>query len=117
MKTLKKKGLILGLITSMKKEINLISRQLGLEPYLDFIVTSSDVGAPKPKPPVFLAALERANISAKEAIYVGDQYSTDVVGARGVDINPVLLDRYELFPEISDCPRIRTLTALPDIVW
>jgi FMN phosphatase YigB (HAD superfamily) len=117
MKTLKERGLILGLITSMKKEINLVSRQLGLEPYLDFTITSSDVRAPKPEPPLFLAALERAKINALEAIYVGDQYSTDVVGARVVGINPVLIDRYELFSEISDCPRIRTLTELPGIIW
>jgi HAD superfamily hydrolase (TIGR01549 family) len=116
MKTLKKRGLILGLITSMKKEINLISRQLGLEPYLDFTVTSSEVGAPKPEPPLFLAALERARVNAPEAIYVGDQYSTDVVGARAVGIIPVLIDRYGLFPEISDCRRIRTLTELLGIV-
>lgn len=117
MKTLKNNGLILGLITSMKKEINLIARQLGLDPYLDFTITSSDVGAPKPEPPVFLAALEHANTRAAEAVYVGDQYGTDVVGARGVGINPVLLDRYDLFPETSDCPRIRTLTELPNIIW
>ncbi|MDD5511192.1 MAG: HAD-IA family hydrolase [Dehalococcoidales bacterium] len=117
MKTLKNNGFILGLITSMKKEINLIAGQLGLEPYLDFTITSSDIRVPKPKPPVFLAALERASVRAAEAIYVGDQYSTDVVGAKGVGISPMLLDRYDLFPEITDCPRIRTLTELPSIIW
>ncbi len=117
MKTLKSSGLILGLITSMKEEINLISRQLGLEAYLDFTVTSSDVGVPKPEPPVFLSALKHADINAAEAIYVGDQYSTDVVGARGVGINPVLIDRYNVFPEIDDCPRIRTLVEIPNIIW
>jgi phosphoglycolate phosphatase-like HAD superfamily hydrolase len=55
------------------EEINLISRQLGLELYPDFIVTSSEVGAPEPNP-LFLLALERARINAPEAIYVGDQY-------------------------------------------
>jgi putative hydrolase of the HAD superfamily len=115
-KTLKKRGLVLGLITSMKKEIYIISRQLGLEPYLDFILTSSEVGAPKPEPPLFLAALERAKINAPEATYVGDQYSTDVVGARGVGINPILIDRYNLFPEVTDCPRIRSLAQLSELI-
>ena len=116
MQSLKERGIIMGLITSMRDEIIPISRNLGLEPYLDFIVTSSDVSSPKPKPPLFLKALERAGTEAEQAIYVGDQYSTDVVGARGAGINPVLLDRYGMFPEIDDCPRITGLSAIFDII-
>jgi len=73
-----------------------------------------EVGAGKPRPPMFLAALERAKVSPSEAIYVGDQYKLDVLGARGVGITPILIDRYDLFPEINDCPRIRTLTELAE---
>ena len=112
-KALKKQGLVIGLITSLSKDMNLICSQLGLEPYLDFVVTSKEVGSNKPEPPIFLAALERAKVNASEAVYVGDQYETDVVGARGVGINPVLIDRYDLFPEVSDCPRI---LALPEVL-
>jgi len=112
LKKLKKQGLIIGLITSLTKDMNLICRNLGLAPYLDFVVTSEDVGSNKPEPPIFLAALERAGVNASEAIYVGDQYETDVVGARGVGIKPILIDRYDLMPEVSDCPRIHSLTEL-----
>jgi HAD superfamily hydrolase (TIGR01549 family) len=112
---LKGKGLILGLITSMKNEIVIMCRRLGLAPYLDFIVTSSDVEAPKPEPPVFLKALERSGVDASSAMYVGDQYSTDVVGARSVGINPVLIDRYGVFNEVDDCPRVSRLDAILDI--
>jgi putative hydrolase of the HAD superfamily len=73
------------------------------------VVTSKEVGSNKPEPPIFLAALDRAGVSASEAVYVGDQYDTDVVGARGVGIKPILIDRYGLMPEVSDCPRIRSL--------
>ena len=57
-------------------------------------------------------ALERAGVRASEAVYVGDQYETDVVGARGGGINPVLIDRYDLLTKVSDCPRIHSLTEL-----
>jgi len=106
LKTLKQKGLILGLIS------NLYIGRASLGPYLDFVVTSKEVGSNKPEPLIFLAALERAGVKASEAIYVGDQYDTDVVGARGVGIKPILIDRYDLMPEVSDCPRIRRLTEL-----
>jgi putative hydrolase of the HAD superfamily len=112
LKKLKKRGLILGLITNLHKDVDIILSKLGLDPYLDFVVTSREVGADKPAPPIFLAALERARVDASEVVYIGDQYQTDVVGARGVGIEPILIDRYDLMPEVSDCPRIQGLTAL-----
>ena len=87
-------------------------RELGLTSYLDFVVNSQEVGANKPEPPIFLAALEKAGVEASEAVHVGDQYALDVLGARGVGISPVLIDRYDIEPEVSDCPRVRTLPEL-----
>jgi len=112
LKRLKARGFIVGLITSLTKDMNLICSDLGLTSYVDFVVTSKEVGADKPAPPIFLAALERAGVRASEAVYVGDQYETDVVGARGVGISPVLIDRYDLLTKVSDCPRIHSLTEL-----
>ena len=112
LKTLKQRGLILGLLTAASKDANLLCSRLGLAPYLDFVVTTEEVGANKPESPIFLAALERAGVDASEAVYVGDQYETDVFGARGVGIKPILIDRYDLMPEVKDCLRIHNLTEL-----
>jgi putative hydrolase of the HAD superfamily len=112
LKTLKERRLILGLLTNATKDTLAIHRKLGLDRYLDFVITSQEVGADKPKPPIFLAALDRAGVKAFEALHVGDQYQLDIEGATGVGINPILIDRYDLYPEISDCPRIRNLTEL-----
>ena len=112
LKTLKQQNIILGLITNLTKDVNPICRELGLEPYLDFTVTSEEAGADKPKPPIFLTALDKARVNASEAVHVGDQYKLDVVGARGVGITPILIDRYDIYPEVSDCPRIHDLTEL-----
>lgn len=114
--TLKARRLILGLLTNASKNMLAFQSKLGLEPYLNFVITSREVGADKPEPPIFLAALERAGVRAPEAIYVGDHYQTDVIGAKGVGIKPVLLDRYNLYPEVSDCPRIRNLTGLAQLI-
>jgi len=114
LKTLKAQKLILGLLTNLDRDMSPICRELGLEPYLDFVVTSGDVGVDKPEPPIFLAALERAGVDASEAVHVGDQYKIDVVGARGVGINPILIDRYDLYAEVSDCPLIHSLTELTE---
>ena len=107
-KALKQRGLILGLISNLY-----IGRAgAGLDPYLDLVVTAKEAGAGKPEPPIFRLALERAGVNASEAVYVGDQYQTDVVGARGVGIAPILIDRYDLMPEVSDCPRIHSLAEV-----
>jgi putative hydrolase of the HAD superfamily len=112
LKALKERNLILGLLTNVARDMNSICRRLGLEPYLDFIVTSKEVGVDKPEPLIFLAALERAKVKASEAIHIGDQYKLDIIGARRVGITPILIDRYDLYPEVSDCPRIHHLTEL-----
>ena len=112
LKTLKQQSIILGLITNLTKNVDLICRELGLEPYLDFVVTPQEAGADKPKPTIFLAALDRAKVDASQAVHVGDQYNLDVVGARGVGITPILIDRYDIYPQVSDCSRIHNLTEL-----
>jgi putative hydrolase of the HAD superfamily len=112
MKALKERDLTLGLLTNLRRDIDSICREMGMEPYLDFTVTSAEVGAEKPHPPVFLAALEHASVTAEQALHVGDQYSVDVVGARNLGIHPILLDREDVYPEVNDCPRIRTLTQV-----
>lgn len=112
LETLKEQRFTLGLLTNLAQDMSPLCHKLGLESYLDFVVTSQQVGADKPEPPIFLAALDRAKVEASQAVHVGDQYKLDVIGARRVGINPILIDRYDLYPEVSDCSRIRDLTEL-----
>lgn len=112
LEALKKRKLVLGLITNATRAQISVCRELGLEPYLDFLATSEEAGADKPDSPIFLMALERAGTEANETVHVGDQYELDVAGARKVGIKPIMLDRYNVYPEITDCPRIRTLPEL-----
>lgn len=112
LKILKEQDLTLGLLSNIDRDMKPICRQLGLEPYINFVVTSGEIGVDKPEPPIFLAALKKAGVNASETVHVGDQYKLDVIGARGVGIKPILIDRYDSYPEVSDCPRIRNLAEL-----
>ncbi len=109
LKAVKGRKLTVGLLTNLQREIDSMCRELGIASYIDFTVTSGEVGADKPQAPIFLKALELAKIKPQEAIHVGDQYNNDVKGARAVGIVPLLLDRTNLYPEITDCPRIQSL--------
>jgi len=111
---LKGKGVLIGLVSNLNHDLDSYCGRLGLTRHVDFAVTSFEVGAEKPHPPIFLAALERAEVGADEAIHVGDQYQSDVVGARAAGINPILLDRHGFWRHLADCPRIATLADIPD---
>ena len=60
---------------------------------LDGVVTSAAVGARKPDPAMFEAALEIAGCSADEALHVGDTPAEDVAGAQAAGIRALLIDR------------------------
>lgn len=67
--------------------------RVGLSDDFDGVVTSAEVGARKPDPAVFAAALEAAECEAGEALHVGDTVEEDVEGARAAGIRVLLLDR------------------------
>ena len=116
MDLLKMRGLTLGLISNINRDGGELAESLGLTPYLDFTVTSIEVGAEKPHPPIFLAALAKAGAEPRDVVHVGDQITSDVEGARGVGISPILLDRDGNHPDVEDCPRIEGLMELPGLL-
>ena len=111
---LKERGLILGLISNVDRDIASLYQGLGLSAWLKVMVTSQEVGFNKPHPEIFQAALKQAGIKPAEAIYVGDQYQIDVLGASKAGMLGVLLDRNGFFEEITDCPKIRNLTEVAE---
>ena len=113
---LKRRGIVLALITNNRGDANALCRDQGLFPALDFAVGSEEAGAGKPDPAIFQAALRRARTEPRETMHVGDQYDTDVKGARAAGIHPVLLDRDNMKAGVVDCPRILGLGELPSLV-
>ncbi len=66
----------------------------GLDVLVDGAVSSAEVGAGKPGPAIFAAALEVAGVGAHHALMVGDSLDTDVAGAQAAGIAAVLVDRH-----------------------
>jgi len=109
---LKERGLTLGLISNVDRDISADYEKLGLGNWLQLKITSQDVGFSKPHPEIFQAALKQAGVKPAEAIYVGDQYQIDVVGANGAGMRGILIDRNGFFEDITDSPRIRSLAEV-----
>lgn len=116
LRILRDRDLITGLISNMDMDGEQLVTNIGLAGLFHVAVTSGDVGAAKPDPTIFRAALARAGVHANEAVHVGDQLSSDVRGALAVGIRPVLLDRDRNHPHYRECPRIESLTELPALL-
>jgi len=67
---------------------------LGLSKTIDFLVISEAVGAEKPSPEIFRAALAEAHVRPRDAVMIGDSWANDVLGARGAGIRPVWFNRF-----------------------
>ena len=116
LETCRQMGLTVGLISNMNQSGDELAGSMGLLPYLDFSITSHEVGAEKPSPVIFERALERAGARPEDAVHVGDQLSSDVAGAANAGINPVLLDRDGNHRHYAEQPRIEELSELPELL-
>jgi len=117
LQSLEAAGYFLGVISN---SIGTIAEQLdraGLAGYFRFILDSAVVGVEKPDPAIFHMALDKAGVSAGEAIFIGDTYATDVGGARQAGIRGLLIDRFGCYNDGAvDCRRLRTLGELAEAV-
>ena len=75
------------------------------------IIDSALVGAAKPDPAIFHAALEHAGVGPTSAVHVGDMVTADVVGAHSAGIVPIHLDP-ERRCRASDHRHIRRLSGI-----
>lgn len=66
---------------------------LDLSSHFESLVVSARVGFQKPNPGIFNVALERMHVAPGSAWHIGDSYRADVIGARRVGMNGVLIDR------------------------
>ncbi len=98
-------GLRLGVVSNADGRAAAILRATGLAAWLDVIVDSHFEGVEKPDAEIFRRALERLDVAADAALFVGDIVSIDVVGARNAGLRPVLLDAAGAYEDV-DCARI-----------
>jgi putative hydrolase of the HAD superfamily len=103
-------GLVTGVISNSNGSVRAALEATGLAAHLDFVVDSALVGVEKPDPRIFRIALGEARVEPGEALYVGDLYSVDVLGARGAGLEAILLDPRGFWGE-RDCLRAPDLAA------
>jgi HAD superfamily hydrolase (TIGR01549 family) len=110
---LRRRGLRVGVISNTPVDATVLCDKLGLCGQLDFIVSSCLVGCEKPWPAIFEAALARGRSAPGQAVHVGDQPRSDALGAVGVGMHALLLDRHGLLEHEREYRRIGSLAEVP----
>ena len=89
---------------------------LEMTPLVDALVTSEEVGVPKPNPRIFEAALQRLEARPEETVLVGDNWHADVLGALACGIRPVWLNRFGVPRPLAHVEEIAGFEPLADVL-
>jgi putative hydrolase of the HAD superfamily len=108
---LRESGLVVGVVSNMNASSQRLCDDMGLTGHVDFAVTSGETGVEKPDQRIFEAALVKAGVGAAEAMLVGDQLESDILGAQSAGIQPVLIDRYNGHPNYDAHPRVTDMES------
>lgn len=94
LETLRRRGFKTGILSNGFKEVQY--RKLasgGIEPLIDCVVLSDEIGVNKPDRRLFDHALQKAGTTAAESVIVGDNLSTDIAGGLGAGWRAVYFNR------------------------
>lgn len=91
---LRKRGIRTGVISNLgwsgEALEDRLTRLLGHA--FEFVLVSSEYGVRKPDPLLFRVALSKAGLDAQDVWFCGDQIETDIRGAQGAGMFPVLYE-------------------------
>ncbi|MGE7948065.1 HAD family hydrolase [Lysinibacillus sp. NPDC093688] len=89
-----------------------------IAPYFDHIIISGDFGKGKPDASIFEHVMEKAGITADDAIMVGDNLNTDILGSSRVGMRNIWINRENNAPNgvVTPTYEVDSLTALLELV-
>lgn len=89
LKALKKKGILIGLISNCFSEEAMVIKKSILYPFFDAICLSYDEGIQKPNLAIFKRCIEKLDVKADECLYVGDGGSNELEAAKKLGMKAV----------------------------
>lgn len=117
MRRLRAAGVKRAIISNADADVTSFVGHLALAEEFDLIVTSAVVGWEKPDVRTFQAAFVPLGIEPAEALHIGDQPRSDIVGALDAGMRAALIDRYARHDQGNhNVPVMRDFNALVDYV-
>ncbi len=103
----------LHIITNGFKEIQLVKlNNTGLIRYFDNVFTSDVIGYNKPHPGIFHYAVSSLNAKKEECLMVGDDFKSDIMGARSSNIDQVFFNHKDAVYDVKPTYEIKSLKDL-----
>ncbi|WP_409366875.1 HAD family hydrolase [Lysinibacillus sp. 38-6] len=89
-----------------------------IAPYFDHIIISGDFGKGKPDASIFEYVMEKTGVTADDAIMVGDNLNTDILGSSRVGMRNVWINRENNVPNgvVTPTYEVDSLTAFLKLV-
>jgi putative hydrolase of the HAD superfamily len=88
-------GIDLGVVSNFDSRLYSVLAALDLRKFFTSITISTEVGAAKPDPQIFVVGLDKHNCPAKLAWHIGDSLKEDYQGAKAAGLRAILLKRSE----------------------
>jgi len=105
----------LGVISNSDGHMAERLASVGLGKYFECVIDSGKLGYEKPAPQIFQAALASMSVLADRALYLGDIYSIDYLGAQKAGMNAMLMDVAGVYTMRNE-PRIESLDQLAEAI-
>lgn len=99
---LKKMNIKLGIISNWDLTARDILRKNKIIDFFDDILISAEEGVEKPDSSLFTKSLKNLDTEPQKALYVGDNYYDDVVGANSVGIKTLIINRNPKHPKFGE---------------
>lgn len=92
-----KQGYRMSVLSNSDGRTEEVIRDLGLDCYFEQIFDSVILGIEKPKPGIFKKVLDELSLQPTDALYVGDIFYVDVLGANRAGLGGIHLDPLNLY--------------------
>ncbi len=93
--------------------LKIVLQRLGILEHFDVLTFSDVVGVRKPDPQIFHLTLTPLRVAPDRALHVGDNPTTDILGARGVGMWAVLIGSPEA--SLAEDEKVRAMEVLGEL--
>jgi putative hydrolase of the HAD superfamily len=115
LEALRARGFKIGLVSNWDGTLAQACDAVGLSRYVDYIGDSTVFGQTKPAVDFFLHVLAQLGARPEDAFQMGDDFNSDIDGARAAGITPIFVDVFDC--DERDCElRVRHLHEVLPLV-
>lgn len=115
-KTLKKVGIKIGILTNGPQSQIKKIQALNLNKLIDSLIISGNCGIEKPDTRVYELIADKLNVLASECVFIGDNPYTDIVGAKKANMKSVLISNTQKdIGQTWTVKNFQELTKIPEL--